>query len=47
MAVIASAELIADPERIARTSPARSAQMLRPVAELFGVKADRPTAEAR
>ena len=47
MAAIASAEFIADLERTVRASPVRSAQMLCPVANLVGVKADRPIAEAR
>jgi hypothetical protein len=47
MAVITSAELIADLERTVRASPARSTRMLCPVANLLGVKADRPIAEAR
>jgi len=47
MAVITSAELIADLERTVRASPARSTQMLCPVADLVGVKADCPIAEAR
>ena len=47
MAVITSAELIADLERTVRASPARSTQMLRPAADLLGMKADRLIAEAR
>lgn len=34
MAAIASAELVAEPERIARACPARSSQVLRRVADL-------------
>ena len=47
MAVITSAELIADLERTVRASSARSTQMLRLVGDLPGVKADRAIAEAR
>jgi hypothetical protein len=47
IAVITSAELVADLERTVRANPARSTQMLRPVADLLGAKADRLIAEAR
>ena len=46
MAVIASAELIADLERTVRAGPARSSLMLRRVADLLAVTADRPIEEA-
>jgi hypothetical protein len=46
MAVIASAELIADLERTVRAGPARSTLMLRRVAGLLEVTADRPIEEA-
>jgi hypothetical protein len=46
MAVIASAELIADLERTVRACAARSTLMLRRVADLLEVTADRPIEEA-
>jgi hypothetical protein len=46
MAAIASAELIADLQRTVRASPARSTEMPPRLADLLGVTADRPIAEA-
>jgi len=46
MAAIASAQPVDDLERTVRASPARSTQMLPRLADLLGMTADRPIAEA-